>query len=83
MFRPDYVSCLLTVVSTILIGRKEWAGFVIAGMNSLLICFIGFETHQIGFIPANIFCVVIYAFSIRSWIRDRRVPGAGIVGADR
>jgi hypothetical protein len=77
MFRLDYLSCALTVLSTVLIGKKQWAGFVFAGINSLLICFIGFETHQIGFIPANLFCIVMYGLSIRSWIRDSRVTGAG------
>jgi hypothetical protein len=77
MFRLDYLSCALTVLSTVLIGRKRWAGFVFAGINSLLICFIGLETRQIGFIPANIFCIVMYGFCIRSWIRDSRVAGAG------
>ena len=62
MFRLDYLSCALTVLSTVLIGRKRWAGFVFAGINSLLICFIGLETRQIGFIPANIFCIVMYGF---------------------
>ena len=42
-------------------------------MNSLLICFIGLQTHQIGFIPANVFCIVVYGFSIRSWLRDSDV----------
>jgi len=83
MFRPDYFSCALTVLSTILIGRKQWAGFVVAGVNSLLICFIGLETHQTGFIPANIFCIVIYVFSIRSWIRDRALASASTAGADK
>jgi len=83
MFRLDYVSCMLTILSTILIGRKEWTGFVIAGVNSLLICYIGLETRQVGFIPANIFCIVIYGFSIRSWMRDSAVAGAGDAGADK
>ena len=73
MFRLDYVSCLLTILSTILIGRKMWAGFILAGINSLLLCYIGFETHQTGLIPANIFCIAVYGFSIRSWIRDSRL----------
>jgi hypothetical protein len=72
MFRPDYLLCLLTIVSTILIGRKIWAGFVLAGFNSLLLCFIGWETHQTGLVPANIFCILVYGFSIRSWIRGNR-----------
>ncbi len=46
-----------------------------AGINSLIISFIGLKTHQMGFIPANVFCIVIYVFSIRTWIRDSRVPG--------
>lgn len=75
MFRLDYFSCVLTVVSTILIGRKEWVGFVVAGINSLIIAFIGLRTHQIGFIPANVFCIVIYVFSIRAWVRDSRTEG--------
>ena len=70
MFRLDYVSCVLTVLSTILISRKLWAGFVVAGLNSLLICAISLETHQTGFIPANLFCIVIYVFTIRSWKRQ-------------
>jgi len=83
MFRLDYLSCLLTVLSTILIGRKQWAGFVIAGMNSLLICWIGIETRQTGFIPANLFCIIIYVCSIRSWRRDSAVPDAANASADK
>ncbi|KAA6456869.1 hypothetical protein DYQ86_23735 [Acidobacteria bacterium AB60] len=71
MFRLDYVSCLLTVLSTILVGRKMWYGLVVAGVNSLLICIIGLKTAQLGFIPANLFCIGVYATSIRSWRRER------------
>jgi hypothetical protein len=73
MLRLDYLSCVLTVLSTILIGRKAWIGFVVAGLNSLIISFIGLKTHEMGFIPANVFCIVIYVFSIRAWIRDGRM----------
>lgn len=71
MFRLDYLSCLLTVLSTLLVGRKMWLGLVVAGVNSLLICIIGLKTSQLGFIPANLFCIGVYATSIRSWRRDR------------
>lgn len=74
MFRLDYLSCLLTITSTVLVGRKQWTGFVVAGINSLIICAIGLETSQLGLIPANIFCLIIYVFSIRSWMRE----GAGL-----
>jgi len=83
MFGLDYLSCVLTIVSTILIGKKKWAGFVLAGINSLLIGYIGFETRQTGFIPANIFCILIYAFSIRFWMRDDRSAGAEYLGVAR
>jgi hypothetical protein len=66
----DYLSCCLTILSTILVGRKQWSGFVVAGINSLIICAIGLRTSQFGLIPANMFCIVIYAFSIRSWVRE-------------
>ncbi len=71
MFRLDYLSCLLTILSTILVGRKQWTGFVVAGLNSLIICAIGLRAAQPGLIPANLFCLVIYGFSIRSWIREQ------------
>jgi nicotinamide riboside transporter PnuC len=67
--RLDYVSCVLTVVSTVLIGRKYWEGWVLAGVNSAVVCVIGFKTAQLGFIPANLFCIVLYAFNLRSWRR--------------
>jgi len=70
VFRLDYLSCLLTITSTVLVGRKQWTGFVVAGTNSLIICAIGLETSQLGLIPANLFCLVVYGFSIRSWMRD-------------
>jgi hypothetical protein len=83
MFRLDYLSCVLTVLSTILIAKKEWAGFIFAAINCLIISFIALETHQTGFIPANIFCIVIYVFSIRAWIRDTRVAVSGNAGAEK
>lgn len=68
--RLDYLSCLLTVVSTVLVGRKQWSGLLIGSLNSLLICAIGWRTAQFGFIPANLFCIGIYGFSIRSWVKE-------------
>ena len=67
MFHLDYISCLLTVLSTFLVGRKLWMGLVIAALNSVIICLIGWKTAQFGFIPANLICIAVYALSIRSW----------------
>lgn len=63
----DYLSCVLTVGSTILVGRKRITGWWIAALNSVLICLIGIGTRQYGFIPANLFCLGLYAVNIRSW----------------
>lgn len=59
------------MLSTILVGRKLWWGLLIAGVNSLIVCVIGIRTDQFGFVPANVFCVIVYAVSIRSWLRER------------
>jgi hypothetical protein len=67
MFHLDYLSCFLTVLATLLLGRKSWIGLLAAIVNSLLVCLIGLRTSQFGFIPANLFCICIYAFNIRSW----------------
>jgi len=67
VLRLDYLSCVLTVVSTILVGRRCWEGWILAAVNSALICIIGIKTAQMGFIPANLFCIVIYAVNLRSW----------------
>lgn len=67
MFRLDYLSCLLTVVATILVGRKKWTGLLLSGVNSAIVCVIGVHTSQYGFIPANMFCMCIYALNIRRW----------------
>lgn len=72
MFHLDYFSCLLTVLSTILVGRKLWMGLLVAAVNSVLICVIGLRTDQFGFIPANLFCIAVYAVSIRSWRRQEQ-----------
>ena len=70
MFHLDYLSCFLTVLATILLARKLWIGLLIAIVNSLIVCAIGLRTSQLGFIPANLFCVCIYAFSMRSWLKE-------------
>ncbi len=66
----DYLSCCLTVLSTVLVGRKLWSGLVVAGMNSVILCVIGARTAQFGFIPANLFCIAVYAISLRTWVRE-------------
>lgn len=67
MLRLDYLSCLLTIASTVLIGRRKWQGWIVAGFNSVIISVIGFRTAQTGFIPANLFCIAIYGYNILQW----------------
>ena len=67
MFRLDYLSCVLTVASTILIGKRHWQGWVLAAFNSAVICMIGFKTAQWGLIPANVFCIGLYGVNLRTW----------------
>ena len=66
-FRLDFLSCVLTVLSTILVGRRCWEGWILAAVNSVVICLIGFRTAQFGFIPANLFCIGLYVFNVRRW----------------
>lgn len=69
MLRLDYLSCLLTIASTILVGRRCWEGWALAAVNSVLICIIGVRTAQLGFVPANLFCIVVSAVNLRAWRR--------------
>src|SRR5437868_6824939 len=69
MFHLDYLSCFLTILATILVGRKSWTGLLMSIVNSMIVCVIGFRTSQFGFIPANLICICVYAFSIRSWVK--------------
>jgi hypothetical protein len=71
VLRLDYISCGLTVLSTILVGRRCWEGWVLAAINSVIICVIGIRTSQLGFVPANLFCIVLYAVNLRSWRRPQ------------
>ena len=83
MFHFDYLSCFLTILATVLVSRKSWTGLLISIVNSMIVCLIGFRTAQFGFIPANLLCVCVYAFGIRSWVkktythRIRRAIGVG------
>jgi nicotinamide riboside transporter PnuC len=69
VLRLDYLSCVLTVLSTILVGRRCWEGWALAAANSVIICVIGFRTAQLGFIPANLLCIVLYGVNLRTWRR--------------
>src|ERR1700684_1242277 len=83
MFRLDYLSCFLTVVATILVGRKMWSGLIVSGVNSLIVCVIGLHTSQYGFIPANVFCICINAFNLRAWLRAQNDPSGSRTNAGR
>jgi hypothetical protein len=67
MYHLDYLSCALTILSTYLVSRRMWQGWVVASANSVIICIIGFRTAQLGFIPANIFCLALYVYAIYQW----------------
>ena len=69
MLRLDYLSCVLTIISTILVGRRCWQGWLLATVNSVILCIIGIKTAQFGFIPANVFCIVISVMNLRTWRR--------------
>ena len=71
MFHLDYLSCFLTILATILLARKSWTGLLIAIVNSVIVCAIALRTSQLGFIPANLFCIFVYGFSMRSWLNKR------------
>ncbi len=66
-FRLDYISCALTVVSTVMLGRRAWQGWIVAGANSAIICVIAVRTSQTGFIPANLFCLAMYGYNVVKW----------------
>jgi len=67
MLHLDYISCLLTILSTILIGKRLWQGWILAAVNSLIICIIGVQTAQYGFLPGNLLCIGLYAHNLSSW----------------
>ena len=71
MLRLDYLSCLLSIASTILLGRRHWEGWALAAVNSVIMCVIGIRTQQLGFIPANVFCMVVCAVNVRAWRRAK------------
>jgi hypothetical protein len=67
VIRLDYVSCVLTVLATILIGKKLWQGWVVAAVNSAVVCVIGIRTAQFGFVPANLLCIALYTSNLFNW----------------
>ncbi len=68
----DYLSCILTLVSTALVGKKRWEGFAVATLNSGLICILARDAKQWGLIPANIVCMALYARNISKWRKEAK-----------
>jgi hypothetical protein len=77
----DYLSCLLTILSTIMVGRRMWQGWLVAGANSVIICIIGLHTGQWGFVPANLFCLAIYCHNVMHWRQEEASPAAQVSGS--
>jgi len=77
VIRLDYVSCVLTILGTILLGKKLWQGWVVAAVNSAVVCVIGVRTAQFGFVPANLVCIALYTSNLLHW-RLTRGPGSNV-----
>ena len=73
LIRLDYLSCVLTVMDTVLIGKKLWRGWDVAGINSAEVCVSGIRTDQFGFVPANLLCIALYTSNLFNW-RVRTQP---------
>jgi len=67
LIRLDYLSCILTILATVLIGKKLWQGWVVAALNSAVVCVIGVRTAQFGFVPANLLCIALYTSNLVNW----------------
>ena len=67
VIRLDYVSCILTILGTILLGKKLWQGWVVAAVNSAVVCVIGVRTAQFGFVPGNLVCIALYTSNLFHW----------------
>lgn len=80
--RLDYVSCFLTILGTIMLGKKLWQGWIVAAINSAVVCVIGVRTAQFGFVPANLLCIALYASNLVTW-RVKPRPSSNIEGASR
>lgn len=65
--RLDYISCVLTVLGTVLLGKRLWQGWVVAAINSAVVCVIGVRTAQFGFVPANLVCIALYTSNLFTW----------------
>jgi hypothetical protein len=85
MLKSDYISCILTIISTVLIGKKLWQGWVIAGANSIIICVIGMRSPQLDSFPlifsASVSTRTIYGIGdrkptsrLRSYVLRTDVP---------
>ena len=65
--RLDYISCVLTILGTVLLGKRLWQGWVVAAINSAVVCVIGIRTAQFGFVPANLLCIGLYTSNLVTW----------------
>jgi hypothetical protein len=74
MIRLDYLSCVLTVLATVLLGKKLWQGWVVASINSAVVCVIGIRTAQFGFVPANLICIALYTSNLVHWRPKKQNP---------
>lgn len=77
MLHLDYISCFLTILSTVLIGKRQWFGWIVAAVNSLVVCVIGVQTAQYGFLPGNLLCIVLYAHNVTNWRPATEKESAG------
>ena len=81
--RLDYVSCILTVLGTFLLGKKLWQGWIVAAVNSAVVCVIGVRTSQFGFVPANLLCIALYTSNLVTWRFKARPASANVEEASR
>jgi len=71
MIRLDYLSCVLTVLATVLIARssgKAGSSPVSTAPSSASLA----SARQFGFVPANLLCIALYASNLINWRPKKR-----------
>jgi len=61
-------------LATVLIGKKLWQGWVVAAINSAVVCVIGVQTAQFGFVPANLLCIALYTSNLVNLAPQKAEP---------
>jgi hypothetical protein len=70
MIHLDWVCGAMALLSTFVLGKKKWYGWLISATTNALFVVLNARAHLWGVVPVSLFCCILNLWNMVKWWRE-------------